>query len=228
MGNEKQDLWKIAIGLNKVDNLTQSEYFYVLMDNYEKMNLFMIREFLLFHHWINKNKEEREADLVALNIMEYLSSSDKVKLDCVSFKDIHKKLFRDAWKGKDALYAGVFRRYDIAKSERVLHGQSVEYLHCTELEAVLEHDFDKEKKFDYENISTDKLIRHISYFISNIWQIHPFIEGNTRTTTLFLIKYLNQMNIAFDMNIFIDNTKYFRDALVLANSPNKEDFQYLK
>jgi len=56
--------------------------------------------------------------------------------------------------------------------------------------ATLDYDFSGEKKFSYKNLSMDEIIHHLAVFISRLWQIHVFGEGNTRTTAVFLIKYL--------------------------------------
>lgn len=67
-----------------------------------------------------------------------------------------------------------------------------------DLRMALEYDLEQEKNFSYKGLSIDNVIAHIAKFISGIWQIHPFAEGNTRTTAVFTIKYL--CSIGFDVN----------------------------
>lgn len=225
---EKQTLWDIAVGLNKVDNLTQSDKFYFLASEevQGKKNYEQVREELKSYYKNNKTNDQEEADFVAVRMTEFLASSGGMKLNAGYLKSIHGFILKDVWKGKDSQYIGVFRPYNISKSERVLNGDSVLYMDYMMIDRVLEHDFEQEKKFNYKNITKEGFVKHIAEFTSNIWQIHPFIEGNTRTTALFINNYLKQKKLKINNDIFKDNSQYFRDALVMANSTN-EDYQYL-
>ena len=86
----------------------------------------------------------------------------------------------------------------------------------------MEYDFGVEKNFDYKGLSTEDVIKHVARFISNLWQIHIFGEGNTRTTAVFLIKYLSKLGFNVTNDIFAENSWYFRNALVRANYNNRE------
>lgn len=109
------------------------------------------------------------------------------------------------------------RDYNISKKEWVLDGKSVLYGNSFELRAALEYDFEQEKRFSYKELSQDEIIAHLAKFISNLWQIHAFGEGNTRTTAVFLIKYLRYLGYEATNDIFAENAWYFRNALVRAN-----------
>lgn len=128
---------------------------------------------------------------------------------------IHKKLFNGIFK-----YAGKIRDYNITKNEWVLGGATVLYGNAAELRETLEYDFAEEKKFSYKGLSTDEIIEHLAYFISRLWQIHIFGEGNTRTTAVFFIKYLRSLGYDATNEIFQKNAWYFRNALVRANYTN--------
>lgn len=78
----------------------------------------------------------------------------------------------------------------------------------------------EEKDFDYSKLNTDELIKHISKFTSSIWQVHPFGEGNTRTTAVFIEKYLNNMGFSINNDMFKENSLYFKNALVRSNYGN--------
>lgn len=225
--DEKKDLWEISIGLNKVDNLQQSELFYTLvnkeLDN--KTNYNEMRE-VLSHYYKNKNitdncvRNEREADLVAIRIVEFLSSSG-FSFSIGYFKDIHRFLFQDVFHELDLKYLGEFRDYDFTKDEPILNGKSVEYASAESLEKILNYDFSVEKKVLYYKQSQQNIIQQISNFTSNIWQAHPFVEGNTRTTAVFIEKYMKNQGLNVMTNIFKENSLYFRNALVFSNySPN--------
>ncbi|RHU75836.1 hypothetical protein DXC58_09615 [Ruminococcus sp. TF06-23] len=86
-----------------------------------------------------------------------------------------------------------------------------------ELRATLDYDFAEEKKFSYKNLSMEEIIHHLAFFVSRLWQIHVFGEGNTRTTAVFFIKYLRTLGFDATNDIFAENAWYFRNALVRAN-----------
>ncbi len=92
------------------------------------------------------------------------------------------------------------------------------YAGANSLKETLEYDFQQEKKFSYKGLSQYEIVEHIAHFISYLWQIHPFGEGNTRTTAIFLIKYLRKLGFKnVDNNLFSEHSWYFRNALVRAN-----------
>ena len=128
---------------------------------------------------------------------------------------IHRKLFQGIYK-----YAGKIRDYNITKNEWVLDGATVMYGSASELRATLEYDFSQEKDFSYKGLSMDEIIHHLAVFISRLWQIHIFGEGNTRTTAVFFIKYLRTLGFSATNDIFAENAWYFRNALVRANYTN--------
>ena len=125
---------------------------------------------------------------------------------------IHRRLFDGIYK-----FAGTIRDYNISKQEWILKGKSVVYAGADTIKDTLNYDFDLEKNFDYSALSIDESIKHITGFIANMWQIHPFGEGNTRTTAVFAIKYLRSLGFNVTNTLFADNSWYFRNALVRAN-----------
>lgn len=226
-----KNIWEIAIGLNKVDNLKPSSFLRELID--KKLSCDEMEKEILkyygFRYLTSKiERDLRECDLVSIRTVKLLENKEfKFSIDYL--KKIHKSLFSDILKKN---YVGIFRNYNISKNERVLSGNSVIYADYRELIECLNYDFEREKKNDYKNLSLDEKIKKISNFISSIWQVHPFIEGNTRTTAIFLIKYLKKLGFKLNEDIFIENSLYFRNALVLSNYSNRElkisnDFRFL-
>ena len=128
---------------------------------------------------------------------------------------IHRKLFQGIYR-----HSGKIRDYNITKKERVLDGASVVYGSASELRATLEYDFSQEKNFSYRGLSMNEIIHHLAVFVSRLWQIHIFGEGNTRTTAVFFIKYLRTLGFSATNDIFAENAWYFRNALVRANYTN--------
>lgn len=225
----------IAVGLGLVDNLKPSEYFYEAV---KKSQTYTDLEYNIKKYYDGKKLDENEAgekecDIVSVNIAKYLEKSG-FTLSPVMLKTIHKNLFANAFPQGLEKYVGVFRDVNILKKEDVLGGEkSVEYSNYDELDDMLDYDFNQEKKKDYTKMSKQEQALNVGKFISGVWQIHPFREGNTRTIAVFAIKYLQNKGFEANNDIFKENSKYFRDALVLANYENmkeniKSDFSYLE
>ena len=128
--------------------------------------------------------------------------------------------------------AGKLRTYDITKDEPILNGDTVIYGRSDSLKETLDYDFQTEKNFNYMGLSKAEKVTHLAKFISGIWQIHPFGEGNTRTTAVFAIKYLRSIGFYVENDLFANNSWYFRNALVRANYRNavkgvEPDMRYL-
>lgn len=214
---EKGYAWHTAIGLQAVDGLKTSEY---LIDTAIKniegdISMEEAQEILNAYYEENpqSDKEDRteEADKVAARIAGILSEK-AFSFTPNEYISIHKKLFTGIYD-----HAGKLRDYNITKKEWVLNGATVLYGSASELRATLEYDFSEEKKFSYKSLTMDETINHLAVFISRLWQIHVFGEGNTRTTAVFFIKYLRTLGFDAANDIFAENAWYFRNALVRAN-----------
>lgn len=233
--NINKDYIEIGIGLSLVDNLKPSEYFKQTLTT---AKTYQELEISIKTYYQNKKLDikqicEKECDLVSINIAKFLDNNS-FRFSPIALKIIHKNIFQDAFVQGLEKYVGVFRDVNIAKNEDILGGdKSVEYVDFNEISDTLEYDFDKEKKKNYLLMSKEEQVLNIAKFISDIWQIHPFREGNTRTIAVFAIKYLQSKGFEANNDIFKNNSKYFRDALVLANYENiknniKSDFSYLE
>ena len=152
-----------------------------------------------------------EADKVSARIAALLSER-AFSLTPNEYLSIHRKLFSGIHS-----HAGRIRDYNITKKEWVLDGATVLYGSATELRATLDYDVSEEKNFSYKNLSMDEIIHHLAVFVSRLWQIHVFGEGNTRTTAVFFIKYLRTLGFDVTNDIFAENAWYFRNSLVRAN-----------
>ena len=219
---EKAKNWKAAIGLQDVDRLKPSQYLLEIADSNIKGNITINETYDLIHDYYEEknvrkeesNKNTEEADKVSCKIAGLLAENS-FSLSVRTIQDIHRRLFEDIF-----LFAGTFRNVNLSKKELVLGGDSVHYESFSLIEAALLDEIAKEKKINFQNLSKQDLIDHFSSFISAIWQIHPFREGNTRVTAVFAIKYLK--SIGFDVNneLFANNSLYFRNSLVRANYNN--------
>lgn len=223
---EKGYAWHTAIGLQAVDGLAPSSYLVDTAIKNIEGDITMDEAGELLHRYYEENPktnpEDRteEADKVSLRIARILSER-AFSFTPNEYISIHKKLFYGIYP-----HAGKIREYNITKKEWVLNGASVTYGSASQLQATLEYDFSEEKKFSYKNLNIDETINHLAVFISRLWQIHVFGEGNTRTTAVFFIKYLRTLGFDVTNDIFAENAWYFRNALVRANYNNLKDGIY--
>lgn len=217
---EKRDkgyAWHTAIGLQAVDGLKPSQYLIeTAIKNIEgAISIDEAQELLNSYYEENPKSDlgdrTEEADKVSVRIAKLLAEK-AFSFTPNEYISIHKKLFTGIYS-----HAGKIRDYNITKKEWVLNGATVIYGSATELRATLEYDFSEEKRFSYRNLSMDEIIHHLAVFVSRLWQIHIFGEGNTRTTAVFFIKYLRTLGFHAENDSFAENAWYFRNALVRAN-----------
>ena len=213
--------WSTAIGLQAVDGLKPSKYLIeTAIQNIEgKITLKEVQSLIDSYYeekpaHLSDDERTEEADKVSSRIAEILSET-AFSFSPNEYIAIHRKLFQGIYK-----HAGKIRDYNITKKEWVLNGETVTYGSASELRATLEYDFSQEKDFSYRGLSMDEIIHHLAVFISRLWQIHIFGEGNTRTTAVFFIKYLRTLGFSATNDIFAENAWYFRNALVRANYTN--------
>ena len=208
-------LIETGIGLQDVDGLKNSSYFLSQADKYIKGEISLDElDRIINSYYENKpNEDERteEADIVTNRIAQIISD-DSFTFTVGQLISIHKRLFKGVLD-----HAGKLREYNFVKKEWVLDGESVIYGDYRELQSILEYDFEVERNFRYAGLSIDEIINHLANFVSNLWQIHAFQEGNTRTTAVFFIKYLRNLGFNVTNDVFAKNAWYFRNALVRAN-----------
>lgn len=217
----KSEAWQAAIGLQQVDGLKTSEY---LLENAKdhiegKIDIKEVQKRIYSYYKESSDRKiiadgTMEADIVSSRIAELLGEK-AFQFSSVEYLNIHRRLFEGVFD-----HAGQLRSYNITKDEWVLNGDTVIYASCDSIKDTLEYDFRTEKQFSYQGLSLSETVKHLAKFVSDIWQIHPFCEGNTRTTAVFLIKYMKTFGFEVNNNAFQENSWYFRNALVRANYNN--------
>lgn len=218
---EKASAWKTAIGLQAVDGLQTSDY---LKDTAVKhiegdISIDEVKQLINGYYQSKtvrtpQDENMEEADKVSANIARILNEKS-FAYSVTGFTSIHRRLFEGVFK-----FAGRIRDYDITKKEWVLRGDTVLYVNAEDLRRAIEYDLEQERNFSYKGLSLDEVVTHIAKFVSNLWQIHPFGEGNTRTTAVFTIKYLRSIGFEVNNDLFAEHSWYFRNALVRANYRN--------
>lgn len=218
---EKSEAWQTAIGLQAVDGLKTSEYLLDTAKEHIEGNITIDEAQKRIQSYYEQRTERtevedntKEADIVSARIAKLLGEKS-FQFSPVEWLTIHRRLFEDVFD-----HAGQIRQYNITKKEWVLNGDTVIYADFTSIRDTLDYDFATEKQFSYEGLSVEASVRHLAKFASDIWQIHPFCEGNTRATAVFMIKYMKTFGFRVNNDAFEKNSWYFRNALVRANYNN--------
>ena len=219
---DKINAWQTAIGLQSVDGLSPSQY---LLDTARKhidgdISIDEARDLIKSYYQSKSSRdlkfsETEEADKASANIAKILGENT-FSFSLVGLLSIHQSIFDGIFK-----FSGKIRDYNITKKEwGGVRGDTVLYVSAPDIKASIEYDLDKEKKFKFSGLSLRDIANHIARFTADLWQIHPFGEGNTRTTAVFIIKYLRSLGFKVENNLFVKNSWYFRNALVRANYQN--------
>lgn len=218
---QRAENWQIAIGLQDVDRLKNSPCLLETARQHIEgtIDLATVQKRIAEYYKTEEGRKlaaERsdEADAVATRIQSILAE-DAFTFIPEEYSRLHKRLFDGIFP-----HAGKYRRVNISKREWVLDGESVTYAPAELLKETVEYDFSQERQFSYRGLSAQESVKHICKFISGLWQIHPFMEGNTRTTAVFTIFYLRKFGFAVDNEPFKLHSWYFRNALVRANYNN--------
>ncbi len=218
---ERAQIWRTAIGLQQVDGLETSDYLkQVVRRNIEgEISIDEVQRLVKAYYVSKTNREpgdddKQEADNATANIGKILASRT-FDFSTNGYISLHKRIFAGVFK-----HAGHIRDYDFTKKEFVLRGGTVYYLNWEDLRLALDYEFSREKQFSYKGLSQDEVIAHLAKFVADLWQIHAFCEGNTRTTAVFTIQYLRFLGYDVNNDMFAANSWYFRNALVRANYKN--------
>ena len=215
---EKSEAWQAAIGLQAVDGLKTSAY---LLDTAKehiegKVSIDEAQKRIQSYYEQRTDRTEiendtKEADIVSVRIAKLLGEK-AFQFSPAEWLTIHRRLFEGVF-----THAGQIRQYNITKKEWVLKGDTVTYAAWNSIKDTLDYDFATEKQFSYEGLSVERCVKHLAKFASDIWQIHPFCEGNTRATAVFMIKYMKTFGFKVNNDAFEKNSWYFCNALVRAN-----------
>ena len=218
---EKSEAWQTAIGLQAVDGLKTSEYLLDTAKEHIEGNITIDEAQKRIQSYYEQRTERnemedatKEADIVSARIAKLLGEKS-FQFSPAEWMTIHRRLFEGVFK-----HAGQIRQYNITKREWVLNGDTVIYADWNSIRDTLDYDFATEKQFSYEGLSVEASVKHLAKFASDIWQIHPFCEGNTRATAVFMIKYMKTFGFSVNNDAFERNSWYFRNALVRANYNN--------
>ena len=215
---EKSEAWQIAIGLQQVDGLYTSAYLLDTAKEHIEGKITITEAQQRIHKYYEQRidrkeleADTKEADVVSARIAQLLGEQS-FQFSPIEWKMIHRRLFEGIYD-----HAGQFRTYNISKKEWVLNGNTVTYASWNTINETLEYDFKQEKAFSYEGLSMQDAVKHLAKFTSDIWQVHPFAEGNTRATAVFMIKYMRTFGLQVENEAFKTYSWYFRNALVRAN-----------
>ena len=220
---ERYEAWRVAIGLQAVDGLKTSEYLQATAVRHVEGDISIDDARQIIHGYYESrakreavDENEQEADKVSANIAKLLGEQ-AFSFCPAALWETHRRIFEGVFD-----HAGQTRKINIRKREWVLDGDSVSYSPLELISGAVDYDFNRELAFDYTAADMETVVKHLADFAAGLWQIHPFEEGNTRTTAVFLIRYLRYMGFEVDNAMFEQHSWYFRNAMVRANYRNRQ------
>jgi len=217
---ERAYAWATAIGLQDVDGLKPSKYLIATAKRHIEGEISqedarrLVDEYYETKLGHDEPENAEEADKVSARMISIINAPG-FRLSPEYYLGLHKQIFDGVFP-----HAGRIRDVELTKREWVLDGDTVQYTPSCIIRDSLDYDFNREKGFSYKGLSEDRFAEHFASFISGVWQIHPFREGNTRTVALFAIKYLRSRGYSVTNDLFAEKSWYFRNALVRANYEN--------
>ena len=217
---ERAYAWATAIGLQDVDGLKPSKYLIATAKRHIEGEISqedarrLVDEYYETKLGHDEPENAEEADKVSARMISIINAPG-FRLSPEYYLGLHKQIFDGVFP-----HAGKIRDVELTKREWVLKGDTVQYTPSCVIRDSLDYDFNREKEFSYKGLSEDRFVGHFASFISGVWQIHPFREGNTRTVALFAIKYLRSRGYTVTNDLFAEKSWFFRNALVRANYEN--------
>ena len=226
---DREELWDMALGLQNVDGYGTPSMLLEILSNYnieDQVTIEEITNYLkeYYRYAEIKLKKQKERDLVSTRIVSFLKQDIPFSMNAQYLKKIHHYLFQDVYE-----FAGSYRKTSLKSEEEILMGDSIYFTPFYEIDLTLQYEFQLENDFSYDQITNEQLVKHLARFVSSIWQVHPFREGNTRTVAIFLQKYLYSLGYPVNNDLFKENSLYFRNALVRSQYQNQQlgiDYSY--
>lgn len=212
-------IWAAAIGLQATDGLRTTDKMRNTARRHieNQISLDEARQDIWRHYEDNpattpEQTKEQEADKTAFNIARILFSGQAVDFSTDGYLNLHRQVF-------DGVYdhAGQLRTCDLVKKEWVLEKNTVIYLHWEEIRIALDSNFDFKENINYQHRKGRELVDWISQFTAAVWHIHPFNEGNTRTTAVMAILIARSLGHDLHTDVFAEHSWYYRNAMVRAN-----------
>lgn len=143
--------------------------------------------------------------------------------DTETLQEIHRLIFGQIYE-----WAGEFRTIPIVKYEDVLGGDTVRYAYPAEIKPQLQETMKEIKKLKRTGKNDKEIVFRLVRIIAKIWQIHPFREGNTRSTIVFAVLFANSLGFTVEHELFKTHAAYVRNALVWASQGMYSKYEYLE
>ena len=169
-----------------------------------------------------KELDQAEGELSRANMM-LLYEKGFDDFSSAGFCSIHKILFGDVYE-----WAGEYRKINIQKRENILAGQSVWYSNCTEIGNDLEVAWNRINAVAWNKLSREVFAKEMARLFPSLWQVHPFREGNTRTTVMIMTFFAEHYGYYFDQNLMAESAGYVRNAFVLASLGEYAEYDHLE
>ncbi|WP_051280572.1 Fic/DOC family protein [Anaerovorax odorimutans] len=143
-----------------------------------------------------------EADFTVVRMKELDENPIKGQFDYEHLKKIHAYIFQDIFE-----WAGFERTINIEKPEYALKGISVDYAKVTQITPMINKALIILNENNWQVINREERVLKFTRLLSDVWRIHPFREGNTRSILMFFYQFAEIKNIRLDKKLLSDNSE---------------------
>lgn len=172
-----------------------------------------------------KDEEElrkAEADISFVKLLTVDRDVPCDKFDLEYIRNIHKYVLGDIYD-----WAGEFRTVPMVKPEKILGGDTVRYSYPEEIEHKAEEYVNEINRINWNSMDLDKKTLEFTKLIAGLWQVHPFRDGNTRTTVTYAFRFAEEHGFPMQRQLLLDHFEYVRGGFVWASQGQYANYDYL-
>ena len=157
--------------------------------------------------------EKAEVEFSCNAIHDLLTNPIQGSYDFAHLCKFHACIFSDVYE-----WAGQPRIISIEKQEAILGYMSIEYAKPQDIETEVTAILQKMNSVNWQALSLSRQAEALSKGLTELWKVHPFRDGNTRTTVTFICQFAESKGMFLDSSLFEQNAVYLRSALVAATA----------
>ena len=157
--------------------------------------------------------DDAEADYVVYRLKDLTMNPMQGEYNTEHLLKMHHYIFQDLYD-----WAGEPRIIAMYKEEDVLGGMSVEYSDTFDITKDIHFILSDMRNKPWKDMDRKLAANEFCSSLAALWKVHPFREGNTRTTITFCCQYADEIGLKINRELFEKNSRYVRTALVAYNA----------
>lgn len=113
------------------------------------------------------------------------------------------------------------------KPEEILGGDTIRYAYPSEIEKQIEKYIKELNNTNWQEKNTEQKSLEFTKLLAGLWQVHPFRDGNTRTTMAYAFKFAKEHGFEMNEDIILKHFGYVRNAFVKASDGPYAEYKFL-